>query len=134
MQKREKQTLSVSHEKQKKVWLFSKILLNDSSGWTNQGDKTLGHLALLPNSSPNAKPFIGNVKKKKVSNSSGEEWRFCLFLIYKMTNRELGLFLVHKVSRFPSVLSSCLICKLAQITKLFCICFSFEMFITYIRC
>lgn len=61
--------------------------------------------------------FHGKCFLKKVSNSSGEEWKLCLFLPYKMTNRELGLFLVHNVSGFPSVLSSCLICNLAQNSK-----------------
>ena len=37
----------------------------------------------------------------------------------RTTNRELGLFLTHNVSGYPSVLSSCFICDLAQITELF---------------
>ena len=72
MQPMEKQALPVGHEGQKKGWIllgFSKILLDDSSGWSNQGGSILGHLlagSLLLKASSNAKPFMGNDFKKSV--------------------------------------------------------------------
>lgn len=47
MKKIKKKTLAVSHEGQKKGWIlleFSKILLDGSSGWSNQGGSILGHV------------------------------------------------------------------------------------------
>lgn len=83
MQKMEKQALSVSHKGQKKGWVlleFGKILLDDSSGWSNQRGGILGYLvsSLLPKLSSNAKSFMGNIKKNH-NNSSGE-LKLCLFL------------------------------------------------------
>lgn len=84
MQKMEKQALSVSHKGQKNGWVlleFGKILLDDSSGWSNQRGGILGYLvvsSLLPKLSSNAKSFMGNIKKNH-NNSSGE-LKLCLFL------------------------------------------------------
>ena len=132
MQIREKQILPMSHEKQKKGWIFSEILLNDSSGWNNQGGSSLGHLrsSLLPNSTSNAKPFMGNVKKKKkVSNSSGEEWKLCLFLTYKMTNRELGLLFIMSLDFHLYVLPVLFVSLLKSLNSSVC-----NLFFFFLKC